>query len=222
MMRAALFTFVVALPGVAIARPTAPPAPSAPPAEPESLDRAAISAGMAIAKPKVMACGDSEKATGKIKVSIGVAPEGTVRTVTTDRPAGDKLAVCLVAAIKTVPFKKTKQGGSFTYPFVFGTATPTPAPAPATTTGTGLDRAMISDGIAKVKAKVAACGTGANASVHGKVKIKVTVAPAGSVASAVVESAPAGSLGTCVAGVLKGATFAKTDAGGSFSYPFVF
>ncbi len=81
---------------------------------------------------------------------------------------------------------------------------------------------MITAGIAKVKAKIAACGTGPNAGIKGSVKIKVAVAPAGTVSAAEVQSAPAESLGRCVASVLKTATFAKTGQGGSFSYPFVF
>ena len=80
---------------------------------------------------------------------------------------------------------------------------------------------MISEGIAKVKSKISACGT-ANPNAKGKVKAKIIVAPAGTVTSADIEVAPDAKLGTCVSGVLKSATFAKTEAGGSFSYPFVF
>jgi outer membrane biosynthesis protein TonB len=331
MIRAALFAVVVGTTTFAIADRMPDPQPAAPAPLPEALDRASISTGMATAKPKVMACGDAEKGTGKVKVEVVVGPDGRVTKATTDRPAGDKLGACVAAAVKSVTFsrtqkggsfsypfvfsspvaepakqpdptapadtfdrvaistgiaavktkialcgdktkasgkvkmrvvvgadgrvtsatveatpdpklgecvaavlksatfKKTPSGGSFSYPFVFGSPAPTPpaGPTPAVppanaSADTGLDRAMISDGISKVKSKISACGTGASASVHGTVKIKVTVTPAGTVTTAEVQSAPGVPLGACVAGVLKGASFAKTAQGGSFSYPFVF
>jgi hypothetical protein len=162
-----------------------------------------------------------------VKVEVTVTPDGRVMKATTNRPAGDKLGACVAAAVKSVTFKKTPSGGSFSYPFVFGTPAPATGPTPAApptdaSAAAALDRTMISDGVAKVKAKIAACGTGPNAAVKGKVQIKVTVAPAGTVTSAAVVSAPAEALGACVASVMKGAAFAKTAQGGSFSYPFVF
>lgn len=187
-----------------------PEDPLGKPPQTEGLDRAAITAGIAKVKTKVMAC----KGTGKIKVNVKVAPDGKVTSATAE-PA-DKLGQCAAAAVKTAVFAKSDQGGSFTYPFVFGTpATTSPPPA-----GDALDRAAISDGIAKVKAKVSACGKGVTA--KGKVQIKVTVAPDGRVTSADVAATPDQGLGTCVAGVIKAATFKATAQGGSFSYPFVF
>jgi TonB family protein len=56
----------------------------------------------------------------------------------------------------------------------------------------------------------------------GQVKISVTVAPSGSVTDASVVSSPDEALGTCVANAVKKATFAQTENGGSFNYPFVF
>ena len=83
-----------------------------------------------------------------------------------------------------------------------------------------LDRAMISDGVSKVKARVMACGD--KSSAKGQVKVSVKVNPDGHVGSVSVKATPDPGLGSCVAGAMQRATFAKTSNGGSFSYPFVF
>jgi hypothetical protein len=83
-----------------------------------------------------------------------------------------------------------------------------------------LDRAAISTGIAAVKAKVTSCRD--SSETTGKVKLHVRVRPDGSVAAVDVESAPSRGLGECVARAVRDATFARTQKGGAFSYPFVF
>ncbi|HSN29157.1 MAG TPA: AgmX/PglI C-terminal domain-containing protein, partial [Kofleriaceae bacterium] len=83
-----------------------------------------------------------------------------------------------------------------------------------------LDRSMISAGIANVKARVSACGD--RSSAKGKVKVHVKVGGDGRVSSVNVETSPDASLGACVAAAVQRASFAKTQSGGSFSYPFVF
>jgi hypothetical protein len=84
----------------------------------------------------------------------------------------------------------------------------------------GLDRAMISTGVAAIKAKISACGDRTPA--KGKVTVHVKVAPAGRVASVTIAAEPDAVLGACVAAEMRKATFAKTQAGGTFRYPFVF
>jgi len=83
-----------------------------------------------------------------------------------------------------------------------------------------LDRAMIADGVAKVRARAQACGN--NSLARGEVKLKVKVEPAGNVASVTVETTPDPDLGDCVGGVLLTAKFPRTNSGGSFAYPFQF
>jgi len=83
-----------------------------------------------------------------------------------------------------------------------------------------LDRAMISDGVNKVKAKVQSCGD--KSSAKGQVKVSVKVNPDGSVGSVSVKNTPDASLGNCVAAAMQKARFAKTQNGGSFGYPFMF
>ena len=84
----------------------------------------------------------------------------------------------------------------------------------------GLDRGMIQDGVNKVKARVMACGD--KSSAKGQVKVSVKVSPAGGVSSVSVKSSPDAALGSCVAGAMQKASFAKTQNGGSFAYPWNF
>ncbi len=83
-----------------------------------------------------------------------------------------------------------------------------------------LDRQMISDGIARVKGRALACGD--RSSAKGRVKVHVKVDGNGRVSNVSVESSPDPGLGACVAGAVRGASFAKTQNGGSFGYPFMF
>jgi outer membrane biosynthesis protein TonB len=48
------------------------------------------------------------------------------------------------------------------------------------------------------------------------------VSGGGSVSNVSVETTPDSALGACVAAAVQKASFAKTQNGGSFSYPFVF
>jgi hypothetical protein len=84
----------------------------------------------------------------------------------------------------------------------------------------GLTRADISAGIAKIKAKVAACGDQPNPG--GKLVAKLTVRPNGSVETVQITTTPSANLSACVKRVLDGARFAQTKNGGAFSYPFGF
>jgi predicted Zn finger-like uncharacterized protein len=83
-----------------------------------------------------------------------------------------------------------------------------------------LDRAMISEGVGKVKPRVMSCGERSPA--KGQVKVSVKVAPDGRVTNVTVKNTPDASLGNCVASMMQKATFAKTQTGGSFAYPYTF
>jgi hypothetical protein len=101
----------------------------------------------------------------------------------------------------------------------------TPAPPAPVPTGTpisdSLSRIDISEGLAKAKGAVMACGKRAP-DAHGIVKVHVEVAPDGRVASATISATPDDALGECVVREVKKATFAKTTNGGSFTYPYKF
>jgi len=83
-----------------------------------------------------------------------------------------------------------------------------------------LDRTMISEGVAKIKTRVMSCGEKSPA--KGQVKVSVKVGPDGRVMNVAVKNTPDDGLGNCVAGMMQKATFAKTQTGGSFSYPYTF
>jgi hypothetical protein len=84
-----------------------------------------------------------------------------------------------------------------------------------------LDKQMITTAMGKVKAAVIRCGE-QHTDVKGIVKIALVVAGDGHVTSATVAEAPDPALGECVAGVVRKASFATTETGGTFTYPFKF
>lgn len=94
--------------------------------------------------------------------------------------------------------------------------------APVVVTGppAALDRQAISNGVASVKASVAACGT--HTTARGIVKLHVRVGANGLVTTASVAATPDAALGGCVEAAVRRAVFPRTQSGGSFSYPFVF
>jgi len=87
---------------------------------PDGLDRAAISAGISSVKAKVVDCGKaSPDVKGKVKVKVVVAPAGTVTSASISETPDDSLGQCVATAVKTAKFGATKNGGTFSYPFVF-------------------------------------------------------------------------------------------------------
>ena len=86
---------------------------------PESLDRAMISEGVAKVKGRVMACGSRSSAKGQVKVSVKVSPSGSVSSVTVKTTPDQSLGSCVQSAMQRATFRKTQNGGSFGYPFVF-------------------------------------------------------------------------------------------------------
>jgi hypothetical protein len=84
-----------------------------------------------------------------------------------------------------------------------------------------LDKPMITAGIGKAKAAVIRCGE-QHAAAKGIVKIAMVVGADGHVGTATVAASPDPALGECVASAVRKATFAATETGGSFTYPFKF
>lgn len=84
-----------------------------------------------------------------------------------------------------------------------------------------LDKAMITAGMAKAKAAVIRCGE-QSPTAKGIVRIAMKVAPDGSVTDASVAESPDATLGECVASAVRKVSFASTEQGGSFAYPFKF
>jgi outer membrane biosynthesis protein TonB len=84
----------------------------------ESLDRAAITEGVARIRGRVMSCNDMD-AKGLVKVSVKVSPDGTVSGALVREAPNQALGVCVVHAMRSASFAPTLNGGSFSYPFVF-------------------------------------------------------------------------------------------------------
>ena len=177
---------------------------------------------------------------GTVWVEFEIGGDGIVtRAVATGMDGA--VATCVAGVVQTVVFPTSINGKptKVNYPFTFrpagdaaGNAAATgsaakPAGDAVDTSAAGagggqgsLDRQMISAGVAAVKDRVVACGTGS--SIKGVVKIRVEVAPDGHVVHTTVERTPDAKLGECVAAALEQSTFAATQTGGTFSYPFVF
>ena len=123
---------------------------------------------------------------------------------------------CVLSSYEGACCAKFRKGGSKSAPAGGGT----PAAPRAGDLPDSLDRAMISDGVAKVKAKAQACGDRSPA--KGQVKVSVKVSPDGHVTGVTVRNTPDPGLGNCVQAVMQTAKFARTQNGGSFAYPFQF
>ena len=83
-----------------------------------------------------------------------------------------------------------------------------------------LSQAEISKGMARIKPKIDACA--AKSQHQGTVTVSVKVMGSGAVDEVKVKSTPDGSLGACVGAAVQKAAFARTQKGGTFSYPFRF
>lgn len=87
--------------------------------------------------------------------------------------------------------------------------------------GDGLNEEQLKAGMAKVKDDVAACGR-TYSQVKGIIKVAIEVAPSGQV-SHVKLLAGDHPLGACIVNAIKSkATFAASQAGASFHYPYAF
>jgi outer membrane biosynthesis protein TonB len=78
-----------------------------------------IQAGVSHIKTRIAACGDRSSAKGRVKLSVKVAPDGTVSDVTIRDTPDPDLGQCVGKEMRRARFEKTDLGGSFSYPFVF-------------------------------------------------------------------------------------------------------
>ncbi|MDQ3333551.1 MAG: molybdopterin-binding protein [Myxococcota bacterium] len=84
------------------------------------LSKAQIKAGVDKLRPRVIACSEQHKdVKGTVKVAMSVDPEGNVTELSVQSAPADGLGECVASALRRAKFAKTKNGGSFTYPFVF-------------------------------------------------------------------------------------------------------
>jgi molybdopterin adenylyltransferase len=83
-----------------------------------------------------------------------------------------------------------------------------------------LDKTLIRIGVERFRPQIIRCGE--QGTTKGTVKLSVVVRADGMVDSVTVAETPDAALGNCAAAVMRKATFAKTQNGGSFTYPFEF
>ena len=69
-------------------------------------------------RSRVTSCGDKYSVSGTVKVKIKIGANGRVRG-TRVRGASGSGASCISSAIKRARFKKSQNGMTVTYPFVF-------------------------------------------------------------------------------------------------------
>jgi outer membrane biosynthesis protein TonB len=101
------------------------------------------------------------------------------------------------------------------------TPAPVPTPVDPVDVPDRIDRAIITAGIAPVRDAAPNCASRAP-NAHGVVKIHIVVGTDGSVTAADVATTPDAALGECVLALARASTYAQTQPGGSFMYPFMF
>lgn len=90
-----------------------------PNALPDTLDKAAVKAGVADVKPAVQQCGEEHYAKGTVKITLTVNGAGQVTDATVSATPDPALGSCVADALKRATFAKTTNGAVFTYPFMF-------------------------------------------------------------------------------------------------------
>jgi hypothetical protein len=182
----------------------------------DTLDRVAISEGIAKVKPRIRACGDGLVTEGKVMMAVTVRADGSVGSAIATQTFSQPVATCVTDVLRAARFRATKQGGAFNYPFLFTPDVSTIAAAG----GSGLSRDDISKTIAAAKSRIAGCNPGSTAS--GKVIVNVKVRPDGKVGAISTKESYDSKVSGCVIDIVKTLVFPATQDGGTFSYPFVF
>jgi hypothetical protein len=84
----------------------------------DGLDRKMIQNTIGTVKATVRACAEKAPAKGVVKVKVKVTPEGTSTVTVTEQPS-EALGTCVKKAVEGAQFPPTRNGGSFSYPFMF-------------------------------------------------------------------------------------------------------
>jgi len=84
---------------------------------PDRLSRAQVIAGIAGIKDKARACATAHPAHGVVNVTFTIAPSGAVSSARVKSAPDEALGACVVAAVKTARFDKSKNGMTVTFPF---------------------------------------------------------------------------------------------------------
>jgi hypothetical protein len=86
---------------------------------PETIDRMTIVEGISGVRSSVTACGERIHATGTVKLHVQVNGNGTVAQVAVNVTPDRRLGACVAEAMQLATFEPSRNGGSFTYPFLF-------------------------------------------------------------------------------------------------------
>ncbi len=194
--------------------PAAPPAPVEPPAPAPIAAPAPVAPPAPIAAPPAPAPAPHAAPAHRDPAPKAAAPKKAEPAAAPPPPkeeAGDCSDVsCMVADYAGACCAKYRQHA----------AAAAPAQHANSDLPDGLDKPMITAGLDKIRARAMACGNSSPA--KGKVRVHIKVSSDGRVAAASFDESPDPKLGACVVSAVQGATFAKTQKGGSFAYPFVF
>jgi len=85
----------------------------------DTLDKAAVKAGIAKIKARVTSCGEKTAVKGTVKIAVSVSPAGEVTAASVSESPDPTLGSCVATAVKAATFAATTNGGNFTVPFVF-------------------------------------------------------------------------------------------------------
>lgn len=85
---------------------------------PDSPTRDDIRTAMQTVKPKIRACADKTSAKGTVKVTFRIGPDGEVASATLKDSPDPAIDACVLAAIKAVTVRPSRNGTSVSYPFV--------------------------------------------------------------------------------------------------------
>jgi hypothetical protein len=86
---------------------------------PEDLDRTMIQNGVGVVLPTIKSCGERSTVKGMVKITVKVAPDGSVTTALVKQSPEPVLGNCVARVLGAAKFTRTRSGGSFSYPFVF-------------------------------------------------------------------------------------------------------
>jgi len=85
---------------------------------PEAPTRVDISSGIDKVRVRVKSCGDKHGDSGTVRVKMQIGGNGKVQSAQASG-GGSALRSCVESAVKRAKFKKTQEGTTVTYPFVF-------------------------------------------------------------------------------------------------------
>jgi hypothetical protein len=91
---------------------------------PADLTQTMIMDGLRPVRPNVMYCGLESRVSGNVKIRLQVGSDGRVGRVMVLETPAPALGTCVAQAVRRATFPRTRNGGTFSYPWVFPAAPP--------------------------------------------------------------------------------------------------